>query len=71
MPEFSKHESLGQRKLSFGKLIENGLFHCTPLRNLKRILETGSIQANLGQFPPEQPLSLRNYVLQVGWRFAF
>ena len=57
MSELSKHESLRQRELAFGKLIGKGLFHCTPLRNLERILETGSIQPNLGQFPPEQPLS--------------
>jgi hypothetical protein len=57
MSELSKHESLGQRELAFCKLIGKGLFHCTPLRNLERILETGSIQPNLGQFPFEQPLS--------------
>jgi hypothetical protein len=57
MSESFENESLSERKSDFQRLIGRGLFHCTPLRNLERILETGSIQPNLGQFPFEQPLS--------------
>jgi len=44
-------------KNALAKLVINGLFHSTTLRNLKLILDTGSIQPNLGQFPPRHVLS--------------
>jgi hypothetical protein len=66
MLKSSEQNNAGQQRLTITKLIENGLFHCTPLRNLKGILETGCIQPNQGQFPSEQPLSTKSACRRLG-----